>query len=331
MKISRVAILALVLAGALYPLQAGAWGAAGQQLIVRVAFDGLPDSMPQFVRAQGVADQIAAISNEAESVKGAGNSADHDLGPADYIQLGDDGRVMGVLSLTPLPDDREAYDSALRKAGTNEYKAGYLPYAIIDSFEIVRRDFAYWRALDAMARTAKAEEDKTYFGNLRSVRENLTIRDLGMLSRFLGSGSSPLHVTMHSDGWDKYPNSKGIFAKFERYPATGIKEGQIKNRLKDYTPCNCTMEEEIAKYLADSGAQVERLYQLSAFGAFDAPTNAGTTFAASRLAIGATELRNLVAAAWQESADQSIGTPAVKVSDVEKGVAVLTKASLGGE
>jgi hypothetical protein len=331
MKISRFGIFACVLAAALCPMQADAWGAAGQQLIVRVAFEGLPDTMPAFVRAQGFPDQIAVISSEAENVKGAGNSADHDLGPADYVQLGDDGRVMGVLALTPLPDDREAYDSALRKAGTDEYKAGYLPYAIIDSFEVVRRDFAYWRAFDAMARTAKTDDDKAYFGNLRSVRESLTTRDLGVLSRFVGSGSSPLHVTMHSDGWDKYPGSKGILAKFERYPSSGIKEAQIKNRLKAYTPCNCTLEEETTKYLADSASQVERLYQLSAFGAFDAPTNAGTGFTVDRLATGATELRNLIAAAWQESADQTVGTPPVKVSDVEKGAAVLTKASLDGE
>jgi hypothetical protein len=182
-----------------------------------------------------------------------------------------------------------------------------------------------------MARTAKAAEDKTYFSNLRTVRESLTMRDLAALALFVGSGSSPLHVTMHSDGWDKYPNSKGIFAKFERYPSSGIKEAQIKNRLKAYTPCNCTLEEETAKYIADSAGQVERLYQLSAFGAFDAPTNAGTNFAVERLAIGATELRNLIAAAWLESGDESVGTPPVKVSDVEKGSATLTKASLGGE
>lgn len=328
MKFIRFSVLAWLLSLALTPLPAVAWGPAGQQLIVRVAFKGLPDTMPDFVRAQGAADQIAVISNEAGNVKGAGNSADRDLGPADYVQLGDDGRVMGVLALAPLPDDREAYDSALRKAGTDEYKAGYLPYSIIDSFEVVRRDFAYWRALNAMARTAKADEDKTYFSNLRTVRESLTMRDLGALARFVGSGSSPLHVTMHPDGWDKYAGSKGIAAKFERYPSS-IKEAQIENRLKEFTPCNCTLEEDTAKYLARAGAQVERLYQLSAFGAFDAPTNAGTGFAVERLADGATELRNLVAAAWQESSDESIGTPPVKVSDVEKGSAVLTRASLG--
>ena len=132
MKIFRFGVLACLLACALTPLPVFAWGAAGQQLLVRVAFEGLPDTMPEFVRAQASADQVALISNEAANMKGAGNSADHDLGPADFIQIGDDGRIMGVMALKPLPDDREAYDSALRKAGTDEYKAGYLPYSIID-------------------------------------------------------------------------------------------------------------------------------------------------------------------------------------------------------
>ena len=35
---------------------------------------------------------------------------------------------------------------ALRAAGTDEYRAGYLPYAIIDGWQQLVMDFAYWRA-----------------------------------------------------------------------------------------------------------------------------------------------------------------------------------------
>ncbi len=327
MKMLRFGVLACVFGAALYPLQADAWGAAGQQLIVRAAVGALPDTIPAFLRDPATIDQMALMSNEADNQKGDG--ADRDLGPADYIQLSDDGRVAGAVPLSPLPADREVYDSALRKAGSDEFKAGYLPYSIMDGFDIVRRDFAYWRAIDAMSRTAKTADDRAYFTNLRAVREALTTRDIGVWSHFVGSGSSPLHVTMHPDGWDKYPGSKGIFGRFEAYPQ-GIKEQQILNRMKAYAPCNCTMQEDIAKYISDAGAQVDRLYQLGAFGAFDAPTDAGTRFTADRLAAAATELRNLITAAWLESEDESLGTPPVKVSDVEKGTAVLTKAAAGG-
>jgi hypothetical protein len=36
--------------------------------------------------------------------------------------------------IKPLPATREAYDTALRANGSDEYKAGYLPYSIVDGW-----------------------------------------------------------------------------------------------------------------------------------------------------------------------------------------------------
>ncbi len=36
-----------------------------------------------------------------------------------------------------------------------QYKAGYLPYSIVDGFQQLRKDFAYWRALTKAIETAQ--------------------------------------------------------------------------------------------------------------------------------------------------------------------------------
>ena len=52
---------------------------------------------------------------------------------------------MGVLPIDKLPVTREAYDTQLRARGFTQYKAGYLPYSIVDGWQQIRKDFAYWR------------------------------------------------------------------------------------------------------------------------------------------------------------------------------------------
>jgi hypothetical protein len=52
--------------------------------------------------------------------------------------------------LSPLPATQEVYDTALRVHGSNEYDAGYLPYSIVDGWEQLQKDFAYWR-IDVLA------------------------------------------------------------------------------------------------------------------------------------------------------------------------------------
>jgi len=325
----RLAAAACAALFAFAPLRADAWGTKADGAVVRAAVGGLPDSVPAFVRAS--ADDIVTFDGQIVQLSGAGDSLAHDLGPAGFIALGDNGNVMGALPFSPLPANREDYDSALRKAGFDEYKAGYLPYAIIDGFQVVRDDFAYWRAIDVMARTAKAPADRTYFSNLRSVREEMTVRDIGAWSHFVAAASSPLSTSIHSDGWDKYSGSQGIRARFEtRFVNAAINDQIVAARMKAYAECGCTLDVETVTYIAASNTFLERVYQLNSIGAFDAATAAGTRFVADLLGAAGTELRNLIVRAWIESEDQSIGTPPVKVRDVESGSVVPERETLGG-
>jgi hypothetical protein len=66
---------------------------------------------------------------------------------------------------------------------------------------------------------------------------------------------------------------------------------------------------------------VEPLYALEKAGGFKDADPRGIAFATERLAAGASELRDLIVAAWTASLDAkaSVGFPPVKVADVLSG------------
>jgi|SRR5579872_825831 len=327
----RLCALVCALTFAALPVAARAWGEAGHMMISRAAAESLPSSVPAFLRTPDAATEIALLGPEPDNLKDAGTSEDHDADTGHYVDVGDDGTIAGV-PLGALPPTREAYDTALRAAGTNEYKAGYLPYSIMDGFEIVRKDLAYWRADDYMAHNATDAGARAYFAGLRNVRETLTIRDIGWWSHFVGDGSQPLHVTLHFNGWGKYPGSQGLHARFESdYVARYIDEKTVTAHMQAWTPCNCTIGAETERYLAATNMQVVPTYGLFAQNMFASRTNAGVNFTADRLAAGAAELRDLIVEAWRQSEDGSVGYPLIKVRDIEAGKVMPTRRALGGE
>ena len=65
--------------------------------------------------------------------------------------------------LANVPNDlapvSSATDTALHAAGTTQYAAGYLPYAIVDGWQQLKTDFAYWRIDAAGEKFAKTAAD----------------------------------------------------------------------------------------------------------------------------------------------------------------------------
>src|SRR5262249_13920526 len=124
-----------------------AWGARGHEWVGGIAVEHLPDSVPAFVRAPEAAAKIAVLGRELDRSKGAGPTHDAERDPGHWISMSDDGAVMGVLPLAGLPETREGYDTLLRERGFTQYQAGYLALAIVEGWQQVRKDFAYWRTL----------------------------------------------------------------------------------------------------------------------------------------------------------------------------------------
>jgi hypothetical protein len=78
----------------------------------------------------------------------------------------------------------------------------------------------------------------------------------------------------------------------------------------------------VVGYLTETWKQTEPLYQLEKAGALVATDPRGKAFVQTRIAAGATALRDLVVDAWSASAKGTIGyRPEISVADVESGKA----------
>src|SRR5690606_26630992 len=111
--------------------------------------------------------------------------------------------------LAQLPPTRAEFEAALRAVGADSWKAGWLPYAIVDQHQQLVKDFAYWRILAAAEARAATPERRAWSAEDRRRREALILTTIGALSHSVGDGARPLHLSVHYSGWGDYPNPKG--------------------------------------------------------------------------------------------------------------------------
>lgn len=331
--LKRALFMAATVALLLPPAKAAlAWGATGHEFVSGVAAEMLPDEIPAFVRAPRAVADIAVLGRELDRSKGSGVTHDSERDPGHSIALADDGTVAGVLPLEDLPLTREAYDTALRTRNLTQYKVGYLPLAIVDGWQQLVKDFAYWRAASVGARTAADPADRVWFDLDRQRREQLVIRDLGVWSHYVGDASQPLHVSVHFDGWGPFPNprgfsnARGLHAHFEgAFVRANVARDAVKRAVPPYRTCTCSIQDRARAVILESHSQVVPLYELEQKGAFTDGNPAGIAFATARLAAGATATRDMIVDAWRASADMGVGYPMINVRDIESGKHILTR------
>jgi hypothetical protein len=306
--------------------EALAWGATGHRLISRLAIENLPAELPAFLRTPQAAELIGELGREPDRSKGIGNTHDHDLDPGHYINLADDFLAGGVLAVDPLPATREDYDSGLGTKGTNEFRVGFLPYAITDGWQQLQKDFAYWRADVAAERAADTKTERAWFAKDRRLHELIILRDLGYWGHFVADASQPMHVSIHHDGWGDYPNphgystTRGFHAAFEgEFVARNVRREDIAIRLRPIRDCACTIQTRTVSYLRETHSRLLALFELEKAGAFTGNATAGRVFAADRLAAAVSELRDMIISAWRTSIDSTVGYPPVPVRDVVSG------------
>jgi hypothetical protein len=325
-RLLRACVGAWACAGPLVgPGPAVAWGSTGHRIIGRLAVRGLPSDLPAFLRGAPAAQAVGELAREPDRWKGAGRMHDSDRDPGHFLDLGDDGRVLGGPALDALPATREAYDTALRAVGGDSWKVGWLPYSIIDGWQQLAKDFAYWRVDEAASRQVADRGHRAWFAADAAARQGLILRDLGVLGHYVGDGSQPLHVTEHFDGWGEFPNPGGFTQKRVHAFMEGafvrdfVGEGLVRAAMTPYRDCACPIDRRAAAYLAATSRQVTPFYELYKAGAFVDGDGRGRAFIAERLAAGASELRDEVVDAWRASADVGVGRPAVKVGEVGAG------------
>lgn len=323
-RLRRLAVVALG-ALALAPGSALAWGSTGHRIVGMAAMESLPGEVPAFLRTPTAASDLGELSRELDRSKGAGKVHDLDRDPGHFLDLELDGRILGGPKLSELPATRADYETALRAAGADSWKAGYLPYSIISGWQQLAKDLGYWRALNAAEARATDPGRRAWFAEDRRRREALILSDLGALSHYVGDGAQPLHVSVHYNGWGDFPNPKGFTKARIHGPFEGefihdfVKPDAVLAAVATFHDCGCPIETRTVQYLTATGAEVEPLYALEKAGGLAPNDPRGIAFATARLAAGATELRDLVVVAWRAAATAQVGWPAVSVADVEAG------------
>ncbi len=314
--------------------QAFAWGPKGHYLINHLAAASLPASLPAFLRTRFADDEITYLGLELDLLKGAGNSWDAEMDPGHYLDLIGDGTIQGGLRLDALPATRQAYDSALRAHGLDQYKEGYVPYSILQGWEQLRMVFAYWRVDNYDAVHARTGALRAVSATRARIEEQLALRDAGVWGHYVADASQPLHVTVHFNGWGKYPNPHGysnsphLHDLFETdFVNRFVTETGVESRLAPVRILGSStlagesdVLQAIEQYLQASNGTVTELYQINGIGGFTRGSPQAKAFVEARLAFGAAELRDLIVWAWTDSINETIGDDAPqRVRDIVEG------------
>lgn len=328
---SSLKVLAIAASFAAPANSALAWGASGHRVVGVLGAQALPSDVPAFLRTPTAAATIGEYARELDRSKGSGKIHDHDRDAAHFLDVDDQGRMYGgpMFTVESMPGTRADYETALRAAGVDSWKAGYLPYAIIDGYQQLVKDFTYWRILVAAEKSATDPVKKAYYTADLKRREDLLIRDLGVWAHYVGDASQPMHLSVHYNGWGDYPNpngytqSRATHFNFEGPLAKAVgDEVQIKALMPAYVDCACSIETRVVGYLTTTWKLTEPLYALEKAGGLVESDPRGRAFTQQRLAAGAAALRDLVTEAWRESANGKIGyRPEISVADVESGKA----------
>jgi hypothetical protein len=343
MKRTAAALLAIAIA--LQSTPAFAWGSAGHELVTGAAVSSLSKDLPAFLKTATAQWQMTILGREPDRWRGAGLVHDRERDQAHYLDVGDDDKVNGLFTLDFLPATRGDFEKALRLKGVEPNDQGYLPYAIIDGYQQVVKDFAYWRASKVGSTKAKTKADRDFFLQEMKLREQLIIRDIGVWSHYVGDGSQPQHMSDHYNGWPELykdpstypppgapPEVKGVHAFFEGwFVRTNVKLADVKAAMTPYKDCACPIYKRTPDYLKITLSFVKPLYELMQKGGLKDATPEAKTFATQRLAAGASETRDMIEDAWKASATGTVGYPALNVADIESGKVVLTKDSYGAD
>ena len=328
-KFAPAALAAVALVAV--PAMVSAWGNTGHRLVGVAAVRALPDDLPAFMRTPGAASDVGELAREPDRWKGAGQPHDRERDTAHFVDMDDQGRVMDErgMSIDALPRLRSDYDAALVAAGLSVDDAGYLPYAIMDGYQQLVRDFATWRVLNAAEARETDPGKRAWYRTDRERREALILRDAGVLGHYVGDGAQPHHTTIHYNGWNRdTPNPEGFTAartthqNFEGdFTARVARLDAVEAAMTAPSLDGFDLKPRVVAYLKTTLAEVTPFYRLEKAGGFQETNERGAAFVTARLAAGASELRDLITLAWRDSADDEIGWPKVKVAEVEAGTA----------
>jgi hypothetical protein len=270
---------------------AHAWGNEGHRLINRLAVSTLPPDVPAFLHLPAAMDEIEYLGPEpdrwrslAEPELAAAQAPEHfiDFEPAD--------------ALGALPRNRLDFEAKVFAAGERPEKIGLQPWETNEVWERLKAALREYRALAAAGKdTYPAEQAAIFYA--------------GWLGHYVGDGSQPLHTTVQYNGWvganpNGYTTAHTIHWAFEGpFVGANIHAADVEPKMTPPHAIEGDLFDAYMAYLRQTATHVEQVYQFEKAGGFaGAGSPESRDFTASRLAAGASMLRDMILSAWIESA-----------------------------
>lgn len=295
-----------------------AWDAPGHRAITLAAMEGLPGTVPGWLKDKSTMEQVAdqaTVPDRWRSTKVA--QLMHANNPEHYIDL-EDLEPFGM-SIDSMPLLRYEFVKemtlARERAGAgfkgrpvnaardpvkvNEWP-GFLPYGMAEQYAKVQNAFLTVRILEKLNDPKRDEQ-------LKMARAN-AMTNMGLLSHLVGDAAQPLHTTKHHHGWEGenpegYTKDRGIHSYIDgaivRHHGIDAKvlvaattfDGEV-NAIDPW--------DAVVAHIKRSFAQVEPLYKMKKSGELEG--EAGKAFIVERLGDAAKTLEAMYQTAW-ESAD----------------------------
>lgn len=301
LKVTAIRCIALM-ALALHPATASAWGERGHTAIDRAAVTALPDDGPVFL--QKYIDYIG----DSASIPDTWRSASEPFAKIDEDPNHGWFREQSPIMMHP-PRSRYEYVLALsrehdRIAKTDPVAAkrinvrwtGTLPYAAMEAYGRLVSGMRWMRRRQAQGADVRSLEQTCAFY-------------VAWLGHYIGDGAQPLHISIASDGWlganpKAYTRDRTIHARFETayVESIGLKDSDLVSRMPAVSRLQGDLFGEVLTFLNRSGDQLETVYELDKRSAFADPKNEqARKLIFDRTTAGAAMLRDMVYRAWVES------------------------------
>ncbi len=306
-------LLMVVLAGSAVAGAAWAWGATGHRLIGQEAMRALPDYVPDFMKTDDAIAAVGEYAREPDRWRKAGDVHDSERDNAHQIDLDDDGNTLAGVSLDNLPPTRDAYDALLVAKNVDPRSWGYLPYSEVDAYQQLVKDMAYWRVESLLETRETDKTKKAWYHADRLRREDLTLRDIGILGHYVGDATQPLHISIHYNGWGNYPNPQGFtMDKIHHdvegpFVLTNVTAEAVRAKIGAYVPCTDPVMTCFTTRLKKTFALVTPMYQLQKDGGFTNNDPRGVAFVTQQVGQGAQDLRDTILDAWRDSKTMGVG------------------------
>jgi hypothetical protein len=290
----RLAPTALLAAGLFcvvsQPPAARAWGNEGHRLVNRLAANTLPADVPAFLRSEAAVKEIEYLGPEPDRWR---SPAEPELvavqAPEHFIDL----ELADALG--PLPHKRLDFEAKVFAAGQRPEKIGLQPWQADEVWERLKAAMREYRHLSAAKQDTQPVEQAILFY-------------AGWLGHYVGDAAQPLHTSIQYNGWvgpnpNGYTTNHQIHWQFEGpFVDANLHEPEVRAKMTPLKPIEGDLFDNYVAYLRHTATYVEKVYQLEKAGGFVGQGSAESReFTAERLAAGASMLRDMIYAAWQES------------------------------